>query len=186
MINNISKLVDSWKTPNDGSRSLFESILNTPIKQALKDWTKFSNSKGILIGGSAVSFWVKPRMTHDLDILFVSDEEIPSYVESFKKTRPHCFLHKETHIEVEVLSPKYLKLPSGWYSIILKTAKESNGILIADKAALIALKLLRASYQDKHDIQELLSLGNIDLTAYKLSNDQNKLLDEIIHHTKHL
>lgn len=169
---------------NDGTRTLFESMLSPDLSTALKDWNK-SEHGGILIGGAAVSYWGIPRMTHDIDIIFLSDNDIPVFVDGFKRVRPHCYLHLATHVEIEVLTPEFLKIPHEWFDKIKHDSVISNEIKVAGKSSLIALKIQRASYQDKHDIQQLLDMGNIDLTPYHLSVAQLEMVDEIKQHTKH-
>jgi hypothetical protein len=54
--------IGKMNRPNDGTRTLFESVMSPEIIAALKDWVK-ANAGGILIGGLAISHYVKPRMT---------------------------------------------------------------------------------------------------------------------------
>ena len=97
--------------PNDGTRSLLESVLANEVVDALSDWKNNTDtSKYVLIGGLALSYWVKPRTTSDVDILFLSKADIPMYVDGFKRTRPGAFIHLKTHVEIEVLSPETINM----------------------------------------------------------------------------
>ena len=75
--------------------------LNTLISNEVK-------VDGIVIGGLLMGLYAKPRTTFDIDILFISETNIPDSVIGFKKIRPHSFEHIKTNVEVEVLSPEYL------------------------------------------------------------------------------
>lgn len=50
---------------NDGSRTLVESILISEVAKAILDWQKEVPNVGVLIGGLALSYYVKPRSTID-------------------------------------------------------------------------------------------------------------------------
>ena len=60
----------------DPNRTLVESILVPELITALRDW-EINAGGGVLIGGIALSFYVPPRATQDLDFLFLSDSVLP-------------------------------------------------------------------------------------------------------------
>ena len=139
---------------NDGSRTLIESAVIPELVWALKDWKKETEQTScVLIGGQAVSHWCKPRSTMDLDFAFVSDSDIPTQVDGFKRTRDHAFLHKETHVEIEVLTSSFLKISPVLIKKAIATSVLSSGIQIACPEALICLKCYRWSLQDQADIE---------------------------------
>jgi len=79
-LRNIYKM--SWK--NDGFRSLYESAIYPEVTQALEDWkSNYEKLNYVLVGGLALSFYLKPRPTQD--IVFLSYDDIPNRVEGFKK-----------------------------------------------------------------------------------------------------
>lgn len=163
------------------SRPLLESIVAPEVNLALSDWIKNSGSKGVLIGGLAYSYYAKPRATMDVDILFLSNQEIPSYVHGFKKTREYAFLHKKTHVEIEVLEPSFLKISTGLVQKVIQTAVKSNNMNIASKSGLVALKLARGSRKDQGDIEGLIETRGVDITPFLpwLSEKQIQLFKEI-------
>lgn len=165
----------SWK--NDGFRSLLESIVYPEVEQALSDWKNHCDSEYVLIGGLAYSFYGKPRQTQDIDLMFLSFDNIPDYVYGFKRNRNHSFQHNKTHVEVEVLDPEYLKMSNDLIKVIFDEAIESDGIKIASPKSLIVLKLDRYNTRDQSDIDDLLKYCirlNIDLDfdKYKLNDGQ--------------
>jgi len=170
-----SKYNSKTKWKNDGFRSLYESIGNTSIINCLKDLQKHDNSNNVLIGGLAVSYYLRPRETDDVDLLFLSENELPSYIIDFKKIRPHAFKHLNTHVEVEVLTGSFLKICDELVNKVFENYNEIDGIKIASPVELIALKLGRFSDKDKMDIKELMlycieNKITIDYSDYNLSD----------------
>lgn len=177
-----AELFEKLNRVNDGTRSLFESVAIPEVQLALKDWTSNTNSDGILIGGLALSYYARPRATTDVDILFLSRDQIPLYVEKFKKTRPSAFMHKETHVEVEVVAPENINVPLEIADMVYRTAKTSDGVKIASPNGLVALKLHRASPQDVADIINLTTIESIDLSSWpnglELMDKLNRVLEK--------
>lgn len=157
---------------NDGSRTLVESILIPEVAKAILDWQTEVPNVGVLIGGLALSYYIKPRSTVDGDFLFLTDSEIPQSIEKFKRSRPSAFLHKETHVEIEVLTPSKINMSSELAQKIIETAIQQNGIKVASREGLIASKLARFKLQDRTDISELLKLGDVDLSSFPLNQNQ--------------
>jgi hypothetical protein len=168
LLRNISKL----NGPNDGTRSLFESIAIPEVNQALVDWIKNANASGVLIGGAACGYYTRPRTTTDLDILFLSVKDIPIQVDGFKRTRPGAFVHKSTHVEVEVIAPETINLSAELVSKVFNTAVVSDGIRVASPTGLVALKLQRMSRYDEGDIWGLIETGKVDLSGWPISQAQ--------------
>lgn len=161
-------------SPNDGSRTLLESILAPEVVQALSDWAKNSKSDGVLLGGLALSFYVKPRYTSDVDFLFLSADQIPEHVIGFKRIRNLAFEHRATGVEVEVFGPSSINMPVELAKDIIATAIEKDGVNVASRAGLIAAKLGRFNKRDQADIEDLLTLGPVDLSPFHLT-DQDKV-----------
>jgi len=149
------------------TRKLFESVIAPEIVSAIKTWIGSAEVPGVLIGGLALSFYTKPRYTADVDVLYATDSDIPTSIAGFKKIRGHAFQHNQTHVEVEVLSPEFLGVPKGLVNRIVQTAETSNGMRIASKSGLVALKLQRGDLQDQADIQNLVRSGGVDLEPFK-------------------
>lgn len=166
---------------NDGNRTLLESILIPEVNTAFNDWIKHSDTNGVLIGGLALSYYVKPRYTTDIDILFMSDTDIPNKVNGFKRHRKSAFQHNKTHVEIEVLPFNAINITNDIASAIFDTAIESNGIKIASPEGLIAAKLHRGSLQDIADIGTLIEYlkFNVDLSNFKLSDELLILFKDI-------
>lgn len=160
-------IIEGFNRDNkDLSRPLLESIIVPEVTSALKKWIGLSDIPGILIGGLALSFYAKPRYTADIDVLFLSDRDIPDQIPGFKKIRSHSFQHNDTHVEVEVLSPSFLGLPEELVKKVTETAIESGGMKVASPSGLVALKLFRDSLKDDADIQDLLLTGKVDLQPF--------------------
>ncbi len=160
------------QTANDGTRSLLASVLNDSLLQALKDWSAVHPRNCVLIGGIGLSFYVKPRFTQDLDFLFLSENAVPLSVEGFKRTRPHAFEHKESKVEVEVLTPVFLKMSVDRVRKIIETGSEQDGVNVASREGMIVSKLERWELQDQADIQALLESGPVNLKGWQLSDEE--------------
>jgi hypothetical protein len=165
---------------NDGTRSLFESILVPEVEAAFKDWNKSAtDAKCVLIGGIALSFYVKPRMTTDADQLFMSAADIPATVDGFKRTRPGAFMHKHTHVEIEVLTPSAINMSVELAHAIFDRAQIHDGIRVAEPSGIVAAKLGRFKLRDQADIEELLAHFKIDLDPYPLSAAELARYDQL-------
>lgn len=179
-MNNNYRNIEKMNSINDGTRSLLESVVSNEIVLALQDWTDNNTIDCVLIGGLALSYYVKPRTTMDVDILFLSDNDISQNVFGFKRTREHAFQHNKTHVKVEVLSPEFLKISHELAQVVFDTSIMSDNIKIASISGIIALKLSRFSRQDQADIEALINYAketnqSIDLSIFKLSEDiQNR------------
>jgi hypothetical protein len=144
------------------NRDIWGATLVPEVRMALFDWMKNTDSEGIVIGGCALGVYTKPRTTTDADILFLGGESsLPLHVEGFKKTRKHAFEHIKTGVEIETLTPEYLKLSPDVVDFVKDNLEPSGGIRIASKSSMILLKAQRLSPQDRSDIFSLFeTLGN--------------------------
>ena len=74
-----------WK--NDGFRSLLESVIHPDVLLTFIQWKENYNTDNcVLIGGLATQYYIKPRPTEDIDLIFMTYEDIPDYVYKFKKS----------------------------------------------------------------------------------------------------
>jgi len=165
--------IDKQKTPNDGNRTLFESVVHADVIKALETWLENDINKCVLIGGVALSYYVIPRMTQVIDMLFLSKDDIPQQLDGFKRTRNGAFQHKITHVEVEVVTPEYINLRRDLAEKIVETSIRRDGIFIASPEGLIVSKLGRFKLQDMTDIENLiLSQKEIDLSGFNLTEEE--------------
>lgn len=170
--------IDLMKTTNDGTRSLFESIMVPEVAHTIKKWSAL-NIKSVLIGGLALSYHNIPRYTQDIDILFLSKTDAPQQLKGFKKIRPHSFQCNDTHVEIELLDPDFLNISTDLVKEVFNTAVRIDGVLIASPSGLVALKLQRFSRQDQADVESLKQCHNIDLSQFTLTTDQVKKYESI-------
>jgi predicted nucleotidyltransferase len=190
MIDNFNKFTiknrrkSKWK--NNGFRSLYESIIPNEVIMALRDWKdNHTDQNYVLIGGLALSYYLKPRYTEDVDLIFISPSEIPKSVYKFRRNRPHSFEHIRTGVEVELLTPEYMDRPVNFFDIIFNNSIISDGIKVASPESLIALKLRRFNNKDINDIIELYKYMNennmsINLDKYELSDIEMKNYENLI------
>lgn len=156
-----------YSNKHQGPLSVFESVVVPEITAAIRDWIGSADVPGVLIGGLAVSFYARPRSTMNVEVLYVTDEQIPDSIPGFKRIRSHTFQHNETHVEVEVLSSNFLGVSKGLVQEVVKNAVESNGMKIASNSGLVALKLHRGGLTDQADIEQLILSGDINLNPYQ-------------------
>lgn len=175
----LKELFENLYIHNDGRRTLLESIVVPEVNQALNDWLKYCKD-GILIGGCALSYYERPRATMDVDVLFLSSENIPKNVEKFKKHRNGAFQHNNTHVEIEVVSPESINISKELAQMVYNTANISDGYKVASPSGIIALKLGRCSYQDMEDIANLSKHHEIDLSIFPLSEEELERYDFIL------
>lgn len=167
-LRNLAKM----NTINNGTRSLAESIVIPEVIQALNDWKQSTRSNSVLIGGLAASYYTRPRGTTDADFLFMSENDIPNDVRGFKRIRPGAFLHKATHVEVEVVTPQSINITLDLVRKVFETAIDVDGIKIASPTGIVALKLQRLKRYDQGDIVALIETGKVDLTGWPISPEQ--------------
>jgi len=165
---------------NDGTRTLNESIIAPEVLDALNDWKKYQPLQGVLIGGIALSFYVKPRYTTDADFLFLSLDEIPEKIQNFKRHRKSAFEHKKTGVEIEVLTPTHIKVPENVAKIIIETSIEIENIKVASPSGIVASKLFRFSLQDKADIASLLKSYEIDLSSFNIPQKESDIFSNFL------
>lgn len=159
--------IDKMHTANQGNRTLLESVMMPEVAAALRDWCR-ADPGGVLIGGLGLSYHVRPRMTQDIDFLFLSDGHIPEQVPGFKRLRAHAFQHNRTHVEIELVTPELVKVPKQVVDQVVATAITSDGVNVASASGLVALKLFRHSMQDQADIVALIKTGHVSLEGYDL------------------
>lgn len=164
--------------PNDGTRTLLESTLVPEVARTLHDWIAGTHGKGVLIGGVALSFYVKPRYTQDVDIMFANDGAIPAEVQGFKRMRPHAFQHGLTHVEIEMVTPELINVDPVLVAAVMASAEVHDGIRVASPSGLVAIKLGRAlgrsiaAQQDRVDIAQLIDLGRVDVAGFPLGEQE--------------
>lgn len=192
-----SRKKSKWK--NNGFRSIFESIIPNEVIITLRDWKdSYKKDNYVLIGAYALSYHTKPRYTEDVDLIFMSFDEIPQMVTNFRRNRNHSFEHIKTGVEVELLTPDHLNRDVDFFKAVFDSSIISDGIRIASPVSLIALKLRRFNNTDKSDITEMYKycMENniyIDLNPYKLSSEEIekyenliKDIDSIIHENMYM
>jgi len=173
-------------TINDGNRTLLESVLVPEVAEALEEWINNSRSNGVLIGGLALSFYVKPRTTQDIDILFLTPGDIPTKVLGFKRTRKGAFQHNKTHAEIEVVVPATINISEQLAQKIFATAIEHDGIKIASPAGIVATKLGRSIIRDEADIVDLIKTKRVtDLNSFNLSTKLMSKFAKLEQRAKH-
>jgi hypothetical protein len=136
---------------NDGTRTLFEAVVSPEVVKALRDWSA-QNNTGVLIGGLALSHYGRPRATQDVDILMLSDSDIPEKIPDL----------------IKIVTPTLVNVASTVFEKVIDTAIESDGVKIASPSGIVALKLNRFSLQDRADIVELIRFTTIDISGFDL------------------
>lgn len=163
------------------------------VQHALAQWIKSTFGykhpgavPGILIGGLAMAFYAKPRETTDVDLLFLSDSDIPSGLDHFKRTRKGAFQEQQTHVEIEVCTPASINLPPAVARKVAQTADSYSGLKVASVEGMVVLKLFgsdtpRRALRDQADIQAILeNFPSIDLSDWALSDAHKQRLQEIM------
>lgn len=170
----------------DQVRALTEGATNNPLLTTLRDFAGCLGTEvdWVLMGGLAVGFRAQPRGTQDVDIVLLSDAQIDEVAVlcagRFTRHRKHALEHRETGVEVELLTPEFLGLnPELVQTIIDNATEEKLGelgegtIRVASADGLIAAKLPRANRQDLADIEAIIrKQGPVDLSAYPLTAEQ--------------
>lgn len=158
------------------AKTLEQASIDPAVRKAFADWKKAGFTRGVLIGGLALSFYARPRYTQDIDILVLDLDKLGTSSD-FKKHRPSALEHKQTGVEIELVTPKLLGISEALAEKVMLNATIIDGIRVASREGLIALKLYAATSnprrfrQDTADVVNLLEGqgGHIDLA--KLASD---------------
>ena len=170
----IYKTFDESLTVADSVKSLFEAAPTNSLNKAIRDVAKMlHDTEYALIGGLAIGYHTKPRGTDDVDILLLDEPQVETVQsiltrsELFKQSRKHATIHKETGVEIELLSASYLKQPEtlvkDTLQNTLKIPFHSYTLNVAAAKHIVALKLERFNAQDKADIQAFIKKGVTDI-----------------------
>ena len=168
------EIVQKWR--KQFSCTLLESIMSSEIERSLRDWIKNTDSDSyVLIGGLIVGYYTRPRMTDDIDALFMKESDIPTHVAGFIRHRKHAFEHKKYGVEIETLTPEFINQNNDLVKKIFETSIIRDGARIASPAGLIALKIKRHNFQDIADIDSILSVHDhvVDIQDWPI--DQHDL-----------
>jgi hypothetical protein len=160
--------ISKMQTINDGTRTLFESVMMPEIVIALRDWSE-ARAGGVLIGALGLSYYARPRMTQDVDFLFLHDDDVPASVPGFTRTDDHEFQHDKTLVRVDIITTNVAHISPQIIRQVIDSAVESDGVKIASASGLVALKLHRLSMQHEADIIALIKTGKVDVRGFALS-----------------
>lgn len=162
-----------------GERNFHHSVVVPEVRSALADFIRGAPADTyVIVGGIAVSHWTRPRSTMDVDVLLMSKDGL--VVDGFKKAREHALVHRDTHVEVETLTPSFIRTDEQRAAKIFETAVGiGDGAKVASPQALVVMKLKRLSHQDKADIDSLVKeFGKPDPHFWGLSHEESLLLDQ--------
>jgi hypothetical protein len=163
---------------------------NQPLNKTLVDLSNLlkNNIKWALCGGLAVGAYSNPRGTQDIDIILESDNTIDTVVKLtqvfFKRNRAHALTHRQTGVEVDLVTPEFVKVEPAIVHAAIETAHVfgfgGSIVPIVTKEGLVALKLCRASSYDIGDIESIIRKnGEINLSQYNLKDKEIKLFEDI-------
>lgn len=165
--------ISKMRTANDGTRTLFESVMIPDIIPALRDWSQ-AQAGGVLIGALALSYYARPRMTQDVDFLLLSNEHVPRSVSGFTRSGHDAFEHEGTKVKIDLITTKVAHIAPEIIHQVFYSAVESDGIKIASASGLVALKLHRLSMLDKADIIALVKTGRVELRGFSLADEKRR------------
>ena len=168
-LRNISKM----NQPNDGKRALFESILSHEVIDTLTDWNINYLGEYILMGDLALSYYIKPRFSNEIEILLIDNSVSTIKVDTFEQLNEFLFRHIKTNIIIKLVTNGLLKLPKEIYLKVIETAQISDKIKITSPFGIVALKIESFNLQNKADIGALLQLNLIDLKDFEILKESS-------------
>ncbi len=146
------------------------NIINSLLeKDVIKDYA--------LIGGLALSAWIKPRTTQDIDIIVLISEDYKwkDFIDILKKNyRKQVFKPKPARdatikemisftvgpIEVDLINTREFPLATDCIKNAIPVTVFKQKVKVATPEYLILLKLISGSEQDIIDIKNLLKVAN--------------------------
>lgn len=192
-IGRVGTITNKCRYPNIGQRSLTESLSGYPeVLSAIKDFSKLLwVNKPILVGGMAIAYWARSRMTYDADFLFLSEYRLSKArllidaSSKFKVLQGHYIEHKPSGVTLDLLTPEFINLPAEYLNYIYRTTKVDSGVRIASIEGLILMKLSsNRGHKDLADIELLLENPTIDLTKIEkvIMPEHKQILDKLKPH----
>ena len=178
----ISKIDDIRGFLREGGRS--------PLSTTVSDFVKLVGDKVdyALCGGLVVGVYGRARGTDDVDMLLRSDSDIQMVINltriKFKQNRGHAIIHKETGVEVKLVTPEFINV----YSMIIQSAivhssmkpVDNVEVPVISKEGLIVLKLGRGNEYDIGDIKNVLRVGgHVDISNWPLKDNEKDLYNKI-------
>lgn len=158
MLNAKSRLRD-MSVYRVAAASLSHVAIYPEVQVALEAWVALG-VRSVLIGGLAMSLYAKPRMTEDVDVLFLHDSEIPESGVGFKRVSNHSMQENKTHVVVEIVTSKTFPIPQSLVEQVFATAVPIDGMMVASREGLIALKLHGAD-EPKRRLGDLADVARI-------------------------
>ena len=158
-LRNLGKMVG----PNDGTRTLIESIMDREVIAALDDWRQ-TGLGGVLIGALALSFHAKPRYADEIELLVPDGIGQPEPT-GFTGQGQRALIDQRTGTKLRLLTPSVLGLSPVTVTLLMANTVTNDGVEIAGRAGLIAILLGDRRAQASADIVALLRIGHVDLGA---------------------
>lgn len=157
------------------------------FSQALKDLVENAEGRWALAGGLALGFHGFIRATEDIDIIIEGDHVLESFKWSlrlaFKRIskREHMVKHIKTGLEIEILTPEWLKeVPKQVFNFALENIETRNvngvSVPVVNIKALYALKLQRASRPESLDEKQNLKTERDRLDIRQLMLDKKNMV----------
>jgi hypothetical protein len=173
------KLQESFLV-GDRVRTLFKENENPhSLKRAIASLARLLPDGWVLVGGLSVGFHATPRGTDDVDIMIYSESKLSDVKDTLKHefadipNRKHAMRHKETKVELEILTPEFLKIDTRIIKKAIDDAIVVDHMRIVSKEGLVATKLCRGEFKDLGDIEVLVKAhGVIDVSGYPLTDKQ--------------
>lgn len=130
----------------------------------------------IVIGTLALNFYVTPRYTDTIELLFHSQDDLDVRLSGEQ------YLTLHSGVEVRLLSPDAIGLTADIAAMVFATAEARDGMRIASREGMIALRLFAAGdhrgfYAAAADVQALLEDNDAALDAWELHVEHYRLLE---------
>lgn len=145
-------------------KHITEAVVSGAVLEALHDFVGLTKAhRWALAGGVAVGIYNRPRLTHDIDIVIPGEDAVQPICESastkFKHVRLHTLRHRESGVEVRLLTAQWLGASQALFESAIDTAERQvawkHDLRIVNWRHLAAMKLDRFSDMDQHDIKQL-------------------------------
>ena len=163
--------------PNDGTRTLIESIMSREVIAALDDWRQ-TGLGGVLISMLAYGFYAKPRFADEV-VLLVPDGFGAPDVEGFDVLDHRSLGHTESGTRVWLLTPSMLMLSAVTAQRVLAATVVSDGVTLASRSGLGAMLLADRRVRASADIVSLLQLGQVDANGFGLPDEHLRRLERL-------
>ena len=154
----MSKIV--WVRGKQPAVDIDQAVVSPQVAEALRTWVAATDHIGVLIGDIALAFYVRPRFTDVVEMLYLEKDLVAASVTGFLRRSATELIQKRTATAVHTIFPGE-SLHSPLVTKVLDSSMTIDGLKVASLHGMISLKLHVASIDRRGGRQECQDIINM-------------------------